>query len=165
MTVFVWNILLAIVWAIALGPPSPANLVVGFVVGYLTLALAWRAGLGRGSADSGEISYFKRIFQMVGFLVFFIKEMVMANLRVAYYVVSPLSRLRPGIVAVGIGDMTDLEITVLANFITLTPGTLTLDVSEDRTQLIVHCMDASDPDRIKREIHDGLERRLKEIMR
>lgn len=89
----------------------------------------------------------------------------MANLRVAYYVVSPLSRLRPGIVAVGIGDMTDLEITVLANFITLTPGTLTLDVSEDRTQLIVHCMDASDPDRIKREIHDGLERRLKEIMR
>jgi multicomponent Na+:H+ antiporter subunit E len=140
------------------------NLAIGFVVGYLMLALAWRLGLHYQDGDRNT-TYFKRVFQVMSFLVFFTKEMIAANIRMAYYAVSPLSRLHPGIVAVPIEGMSDLEVTVMANLITLTPGTLSLDVSEDRTQLIVHCMDASDPEKIKREIAGGFERRVKELMR
>lgn len=162
MTTFVWNILLAVIWAIALGPMTPFNLVVGFVVGYLMLALAWRLGLGD---QNQRINYFRRVFQVLSFLVFFSKEMVAANIKMAYYTVQPLSRLRPGIVSVPIDGMSDIEITTLANLITLTPGTLSLDISEDNTRLIVHCMDASDPEAVEREIREGFQRRVKELMR
>lgn len=166
MTTFVWNILLALIWAIALGPPTPANLLMGFVVGYLMLAMAWRLGLShRDEGDEAQKKYFRRVFQILGFLIFFVKEMVAANIRMAYYTIMPLSRLKPGIVAVEIEGMSNLEITIMANLITLTPGTLSLDVSQDRSQLIVHCMDASDPERIKRDIKDGFERRIKELLR
>lgn len=166
MTTFVWNILLALIWAIALGPPTPYNLLIGFVVGYLMLALAWRLGLHyRDDDDTHDTTYFRRVFQILGFLGFFTKEMIAANIRMAYYTVSPLSRLKPGIVAVDIAGMSNMEITVLANLITLTPGTLSLDITEDRGQLIVHCMDVSDPAKIKAEIHEGFQRRLLELMR
>ena len=70
MTTFVWNILLAVIWAIALGPMTPLNLVVGFVVGYLMLALAWRLGLNYRD-DQKNTNYFRRVFQVMSFLVFF----------------------------------------------------------------------------------------------
>lgn len=166
MTTFVWNLLLALIWAIALGPPTPVNLAVGFVMGYLMLALAWRLGLSyRDEDDEAQKKYFKRVFQIFGFLMFFTKEMIVANIRMAQYTVSPLSKLKPGIVAVPIEDMSNLEITILANLITLTPGTLSLDISDDRSQLIVHCMDATDPEQIKGEIREGFERRTKELLR
>lgn len=166
MTTFVWNILLALIWAITLGPPTPMNLVIGFIVGYLMLALAWRLGLHyRDGTDERETTYFRRVFQVLGFLLFFTKEMVVANMRMAHYTISPLSRLKPGILVVEVSGMSNLEITTLANLITLTPGTLLLDISEDRTQFMVHCMDASDPEKIRREILDGFQRRLLELMR
>ncbi len=164
MTTFVWNILLAVIWAIALGPMTPLNLVVGFVVGYLMLALAWRLGLNYRD-DQKNTNYFRRVFQVMSFLVFFTREMIIANVQMAYYTLSPLSRLRPGIVVIPIEGMSNLEITTLANLITLTPGTLSLDVSDDHTQLMVHCMDASDPEKIVAEIRNGFQRRVKELMR
>lgn len=166
MTTFVWNIILALIWAVALGPPTPLNLLMGFVVGYFMLALAWRLGLSyRDEGDETQRKYFKRVFQIMGFAVFFTKELVVANLRMAYYTLAPISRIKPGIVAVEIEGLSNLEITILANLITLTPGTLSLDVSDDRSQLIVHCMDATDPEKIKQEIKVGFEQRIKELLR
>jgi multicomponent Na+:H+ antiporter subunit E len=165
VTIFVWNILLALVWAIALGPPTPLNLFIGFVVGYLTLGLAWRLGLNYTDEPQKRTNYFGRMFQMIGFVLFFARELIVANLRMAYYTVAPLSRMHPGIVSVDIAGMSNLEITVLANLITLTPGTLSLDISEDRSLLIVHCMDVSDPEQVKLEIRDGFQRRVLELMR
>jgi multicomponent Na+:H+ antiporter subunit E len=164
VTTFVWNILLALIWAIALGPMTPLNVVIGFVVGYLMLALAWRLGLNYRD-DKKETKYFRRVFQILSFLLFFSKEMIAANVRMAYYTLAPLSRMRPGIVVVPIDGMSNLEITILANLITLTPGTLSLDVSDDHTQLMVHCMDAEHPEKIVEEIRHGFQRRLMELMR
>ena len=56
----------------------------------------------------------------------------------------------------------NFEITLLANLITLTPGTLSVDVSEDRRTLYVHALDCSDPDRLRRSIADGFERKIRE---
>ena len=54
---------------------------------------------------------------------------------------------------------------MLANLITLTPGTLTLDVAPDRKSLYVHAMFVDDPEQIRAEIKNGMERRLLEVMR
>src|SRR5690625_7204134 len=72
------------------------------------------------------------------FLGFFIKELVKANFKVAFDVATPLWYMKPGVIALPITAETDVEITILANFISLTPGTLILDVSSDRRGLFSH---------------------------
>jgi multicomponent Na+:H+ antiporter subunit E len=75
--------------------------------------------------------------------------------------------MRPGIIAIPLDARTDLEITLLANLITLTPGTLSLDVSADRRVLYVHVMyiDNDDIEAVRRSIKDGFERRVLEVLR
>ncbi len=157
MTVLVWNLLLALVWAITTGSFTLTNLLIGFVIAYIVLGASWR--------DRGSRSYFSKAGQAAGFVVFFIWELTKANVRMAQYSLSPLSKLRPGVVAVPLEEMNEIELTVLANLITLTPGTLSLDVTEDRRTLYVHCMDVPSVDAVRREIKEGFERRVLEVMR
>ena len=112
-----------------------------------------------------ESGYFRRTRRLLLFLPWFLWQMVVSNLRVAYDVITPWHTSKPGVVAVPLDAETDLEITLLANLITLTPGTLTLDVSEDRKTLYLHAMFITDPEDVRREIKDGLERRLLELLR
>ena len=97
----------------------------------------------------------------VGFLAFFVWELVVSSLRVAYDVLTPTLHMRPAIIAVPLEVESDLAITVLANFVSLTPGSLTLDVSSDRRTLYVHVMFVgSDVDAVRDEITQKLERRV-----
>jgi multicomponent Na+:H+ antiporter subunit E len=73
--------------------------------------------------------------------------------------------LRPGIFAYPLKVDRNFEITLLANLITLTPGTLSVDVSSDRKTLFVHAIDCSDPDQTRRDIADGFERKILEAFR
>jgi multicomponent Na+:H+ antiporter subunit E len=73
--------------------------------------------------------------------------------------------MRPAIIAIPLDARTDVEITLLSNLIALTPGSLGLDVSDDRSVLYVHGMFVDDPEAFCREIKDGLERRLLELLR
>ena len=73
--------------------------------------------------------------------------------------------VKPGIFAFPLTVDRDFEITLLANLITLTPGTLSVDVSEDRKTLYVHALDCSDPEAVKRSITEGFERRIMEAFR
>jgi multicomponent Na+:H+ antiporter subunit E len=85
---------------------------------------------------------------------------------VAYIVVNPWYPLRPGIVAIPLDARTDAEITLLANLITLTPGTLSIDVSADRKVLYIHVVELGEqPDQVRHKIKERLERRLLEVMR
>jgi multicomponent Na+:H+ antiporter subunit E len=87
----------------------------------------------------------------------------MANLRVTIDVLTPTHRMQPVIVAFPLDAKTDFEITLLANLITLTPGTLSLDVSEDKKVLYIHSMYVSDPDKFREQLKNGFERKLLEI--
>lgn len=157
MTAFLGNILLAITWAAMTGAFTAANLATGFVFGYLALYLA--------QPVIGASSYFLKLRQVLGFVLFYLWELVLANLRVAHDVATPGFRMRPGVIAVPLDARTDGEITMLANLITMTPGTLSLDVSDDRSVLYVHVMYLGDPDEVRREIKDGLERRILAMLR
>jgi multicomponent Na+:H+ antiporter subunit E len=157
MRAFLLNLLLALLWAAVVGSVDPAHLAVGFAVGYLVL---WLARPLLGPTD-----YFVKLFQALRFAAFFVLELVLANLRVAWDVLTPKAYRRPGVVAVPLEEASDTEITVLANFVTLTPGTLTLDVSEDRRCLYVHAMFVDDPETLRAEVKDGFERRVLELLR
>ena len=80
-------------------------------------------------------------------------------------VLSPKMDLKPGIFAYPLKVDRDFEITLLANLITLTPGTLSVDVSDDRRILYVHALDCSDPDQTRRDIAEGFERKIMEAFR
>ena len=98
-------------------------------------------------------------------MLYFVWEVILANLRVAICVVSPLNRMRPGIVAIRLDARTDTEITILANMITLTPGTLSVDVSDDRRVLYVHTLFAGDPRSVRSQIKERFERRILGVTR
>ena len=98
-----------------------ANFALGFAFGFLVLFLLQRV-LGRSS-------YFTKSMLLVRFAGFYALEVVRSNLRVAFDVVTPALRAEPGVVAVPLEARTDAEITLLANLITMTPGTLAVDVA------------------------------------
>jgi len=157
MITFLANLLLALVWAAMTGGFSLANLGLGFVLGYVALYLAHQV--------VGESAYFRRIGRVARFVGFYVVEIFKANLRVALDVVTPRHRSRPGIVAVPLEARTDAEITLLANLLTMTPGSLSIDISEDRRVLYVHAMFVDDADAFRQRIKDDFERRVLEMLR
>jgi multicomponent Na+:H+ antiporter subunit E len=157
VNLFLWNILLALAWAALSGEFTLVNLGLGFALGFAILLFVGPA--------LGSSRYFTKAGRVLKFLGFFVRELALSNLRVAYEVITPRHHMKPGIVAVPLDARTDAEIAMLANLITLTPGTLSLDLSTDRTVLYVHAMDLTDPDELRREIKEGFERRVLEVLR
>jgi multicomponent Na+:H+ antiporter subunit E len=149
--------MLMLVWVFSVGQFTLASLLTGFLLGFVVVAVAQRA-MGQGG-------YLRRVRQTFGMAVFFLKELVVASLLVAYEVVTATERQRPGIVAIPLDAKSDAQITLLSNLITLTPGTLTVDVSEDRSTMYVHGMFVGDPDEFRRQIKEGFERRVMEVIR
>jgi len=80
------------------------------------------------------------LITLIRFGGFYLGEVVVSNFRVAMDVVSPRPRISPGIVAVPLGDLTDRQIWFLATFLTMTPGTLSLEVDEVARKLYLHCL-------------------------
>ena len=152
MNYFLLNIGLALVWVILTGAFGPINLAVGFVLGYLTLRLAQRV--------LGASAYFSKVWQIGGFVLFFLRELLTANIRVAIDVLTPKHHMQPRVLAVPLDALTDTEITFFANALSLTPGTLSLDVSTDRRVLYIHAMYAADAEATRRVIKAGLEWRV-----
>jgi multicomponent Na+:H+ antiporter subunit E len=152
---FLLNILLALAWTALTGQFDPVNFMSGFVLGYLVLWLV--------QGVVGPSNYFKKVPQIISFVLFFVWALIRANLRVAYEVITLAHTMRPGVVAVPLELQTDAAITLLANLITLTPGTLSLDVSADRRVLYVHTMYLDDVEQFRREIKEGFERRVIEV--
>ncbi|MBN1278615.1 MAG: Na+/H+ antiporter subunit E [Chlorobiaceae bacterium] len=157
MNHLLYNILLAMAWTLLTGEATIPSFSVGLVIGYLLLWVS-RSALG------GE-AYFRKIPLVFMFLLFFIKELIIANLKVAFDILTPKDYMEPGIIAFPLAAKTDLEITLFANLLTLTPGTLSLDVSDDRKTLYVHALYVKKADTFRKELKEGLEKRLLDVLR
>jgi multicomponent Na+:H+ antiporter subunit E len=151
------NILLAVIWAALRGEFSGTNLLIGFALGYGILALSRYA--------AGDSPYFRKMERATGFLFFVLWELLLANLEVAREVLKPLHKLRPAIVKVPLDAVSNGEITTLAIVLTLVPGTVSLDLTEDRKHLYVHTLAGADPEAARRDIKQRFERRILEIFR
>jgi multicomponent Na+:H+ antiporter subunit E len=154
MRAFLLNIVLALAWSALTGAFTVVNLVTGFLLGYLALWVM--------QDTMATSSYFSKVRQIVSLTFVFLWALILANIRVSYSVLAPFSKMRPGIVAIPLDIESDEEITLLANMITLTPGTLTIDVSDDKRVLYVHGMHVQDPESFREEIKQGFEKRVQE---
>ena len=154
---FLLNLLLTFVWVALTGVFLFVNFFFGFVLGYFIL---WT--LNRNSDEKG---YFKRLPKVISFLFFFVYELLLANLEVAYDLITPTFFMKPGIIRFELAAKTDMEITLLSNLISLTPGTMVLDVSDDKKVLYIHVMYVRDREKFVARIKKGFERRLLNILR
>ncbi len=151
MNGLVINLLLAFAWAAMTGDFSFLSLATGAVLGFFAL---WISQPLTG-IDS---LYFKRSWRSVYLALFFLWELLLSSIKVAWDVIRPVPRNRPALIEIPLSVKSDFEILLLTNLISLTPGTLSVDVTEDRETLIVHAMFADDVDAIRRDIKDGFER-------
>lgn len=194
MNMFLLNILLAVTWGMATGLFSVANLAFGFALGYLILRASQRAvGPSPYFARVRLVLMFvlRYLWDLVlanfrvaydvlvpgawpaprpGRAAIVPRRPPVAAPADSDSLRAPLaaeSYVCPGIVAIPLDARTDAEIAVLANLITLTPGSVTLDLSEDRRVLYVHAMyiDGGDVEAYRRSVKEGLERRVLELLR
>lgn len=132
------NVLLAVLWTVVTGSFTGTNLLMGFLTAYLVMRLL--------RPLIGTAGYSVRIWHVLELAAFFLRELVVASGRIVVDVVTPSHRMQPGVIAVPLDVETSAEITLLANLISLTPGTLSLDVSDDRSTLFIHVMYVRDRD-------------------
>jgi multicomponent Na+:H+ antiporter subunit E len=152
------NIALAVAWAALQGEFSLAQLLLGYLLGYVLLA-----ALARGGVVSS--AYPKKVRAVLSLLAFLFKEFLVANLRMAIDVMGSKERMRPAIVRVPLDATEEYEILLLSTLINLTPGSIALDVTNDRRALYVHVMHLTTPEAIRAEIKSGFERRVLEVLR
>lgn len=157
MIIYVLSLMLAIIWAAITGSATIHNLVFGFA---LSAAALWIV-----RDEMSAAGYLLRLGRILSLLLLFFKELALSAFKVAVLVTRRNMDLKPGIFAFPLTVDRDFEITLLANLITLTPGTMSVDVSKDRKFLYVHAIDCSDVEATKREIADGFERKIMEAFR
>ncbi|MEJ6392628.1 Na+/H+ antiporter subunit E [Gymnodinialimonas sp. 2305UL16-5] len=157
MNVFGLNVALAVIWSALTGGVTLENLLVGFALGSAALFMT-------RPLYPGCDRYFSRGIRWVKLILTFLLELVLSSVQVVYDVLTPQHKSRPGIVSVPLEDHSEMAVLVLTNYISLTPGTLCLDVTEDCRTLYIHAMFADDPEEIRQGIKDGVERRVASAM-
>lgn len=154
---FMLNVLLAGLWMFMWGLFDVWSLLAGMVVGYLLLGVISR------TIPNGP-GYGRKVTNLLAFGAYFMRILVKANLQVAAEVLTPGFTMTPRFVRYSVEGMTDLQITTLANSITLTPGTLSVDVLEDGGRyLLVHCMYAKDRQAAINDLDDLRDHIMKEV--
>ncbi|MCG3175722.1 MAG: Na(+)/H(+) antiporter subunit E [Candidatus Omnitrophica bacterium] len=151
-----YNILLAVIWAAMAGSFEPPVLVTGALLGYAVLRICRAPKGGR---------HFRSVRSTIAYALFVAWELWLSSVQVAHDVITTAKRNTPGVVAVPLEPLSDMQIFILANSITLTPGTMTLDVSSDRRTLYIHGMFVKDPAAFRKGLKENFERRVMELMR
>lgn len=102
----------------------------------------------------------RAFFELIGVFTY---ELVKANLKVAKEVMTPGLQIEPGFIDYPLELATDFQITLLAHLITLTPGTLSVELSEDKKILVVHCLYCGDKKSVIADIKNSFEKRILRI--
>jgi multicomponent Na+:H+ antiporter subunit E len=105
--------------------------------------------------------WLRRAVGLAVFIVRFLYELVMANIAVAKAVLfQKTTDLAPGFLSYPLTGLSRFEVLVLTHIITLTPGTASVMIAEDFSELTVHAFDVRDPDAVRASIKNGLEKPL-----
>lgn len=151
MNTLVANVFLAVAWALFFGGFTWLTVLSGLAVGYAVLWLLQ-------PLSELNPAYFSRVWYCGKLIVMFHYELIVSSVDVLWDILTPGQRSNPAIVDMPLDVKTDAGILLVTNLISLTPGTLSIDVSEDRKTLRLHVMFADDPDAVCKSIKDGMER-------
>ncbi|HLS22467.1 MAG TPA: Na+/H+ antiporter subunit E [Pseudogracilibacillus sp.] len=109
--------------------------------------------------------YLYPIYRIIVLALIFIRELILSNISIVKLVYSRKPDFEPGIFEMPIEVTKNWEITLLANLITLTPGTLTVAISDDRKRFFIHAMDIDDKEESIHEIKNTFEKAIMEVTR
>jgi multicomponent Na+:H+ antiporter subunit E len=155
MTAFLLNILLAVLWCFTWGSFDFYTLLTGFALAYFLLGIYSRVAAVEG--------YGTKAADLARFAVYFVRILLVANLQIAYEILTPGLRARPRIVRFDVQGLTAIQRTILQNSINLTPGTLVVDMTADRSAFYVYCMYGADYEAAIAELNDLKQRLQAEV--
>lgn len=144
MTVVARMLGLTLIWLALWSDLSAANVLSGLVVAGVIVLVS-------GPWPLGEVII--RPIRVAMFVGYFLYQLVVSTISVARAVIAPRDRINTGIVSVELRGCSDAVVTLIADAISLTPGTLTLEVQRHPLTLYVHALDVRDIDVLRREIH------------
>lgn len=155
-----FNFFIALLWLGLSSAPSPISFFIGFIIGMVLIQIFYVV------FDTDESFYSKRIISFILFIIYFLKELIIANIQIAKAVLfSSTQAINPNIIEYDISELSNIEILILTHSISLTPGTTSLGISDNRKTLFVHAFDASRPDDIRSSITKGLLNPIKRFTR
>ncbi len=159
-------LLLTLVWVALQGTLSVGNVVLGMIFGWAILRISEPLFDPEDPTESRRLSEgvrpLSRLWRVFVLLLVFLRELIVSALQVARYTIQPTLQINPAIVEYPLDVTTGREITTLANLISLTPGTLSLDVSPDCQCLYVHAIsvDTEDGSDVVADIKGSLEKHV-----
>ena len=104
-----------------------------------------------------------RIIKVLSFCLFYLKEVVKTNLIVAYEVLTPTHHMRPGFIKMEVGDLSDRQLLIFCNLLTMTPGSMVVNVSDCKKYVYVHILYLEDRKLTEEEIRKNYLDRVKEV--
>lgn len=150
------SVTLALIWLMLVNEVTTGQLLLGAALGVAVPLFTAPYWPGKPRMAEGR--------KLLGFVLVVLWDVVVANIAVARLILfRPVSAMRPAFFAVPLELRRPEAITLLAGAITMTPGTVSCDVSADGGALLVHVLDAPDPDAVRDEIKSRYEKRLMEI--
>jgi multicomponent Na+:H+ antiporter subunit E len=155
LLLFLVNLLIALLWAGILPLFGGVDYLIGFGVGFLAIAFYKR-------------TYVRRTYDLLYFLGYVLWQIVLSNFILARVILQPRHQINPGIVAIPLTASSPLEIMTLASVITLTPGTLSVDLGQNERGerlLYVHILATGDPATFQTEVKETFERLLLRVTR
>jgi multicomponent K+:H+ antiporter subunit E len=150
------SIVLLVCWLLLMNDVSPGNILLGAVLGCV-ISFAVGAGLWMRPVRFG------RPWLLVRLALHVLYDIVVANVEVALLVLGPTQKLRPAFIEVPLDSTHEIALTALISIVSLSPGTLCAELSDDRTRLIVHVLDLDDEAALVAQIKTRYEAPLMEI--
>ncbi|MGG3451914.1 MULTISPECIES: Na+/H+ antiporter subunit E [Bacillaceae] len=151
------NVFLAFLWMFLQVSFSARTFIIGYLLGLLVMFCMRRFFIHR--------FYIHRVWAVTYLFFLFLIELIKANIDVLKLVLSPKLTMRPGIFAMETELKSDWEVTLLSNLITLTPGTLVIDVSDDNKTLYIHAIDIGEVSEAIDSIKNSFEKAIMEVSR
>ncbi|MER2169850.1 multisubunit sodium/proton antiporter, MrpE subunit [Paenisporosarcina quisquiliarum] len=151
------NVLIALTWMFLSVSFKPTTFIVGYLLGLLMLFMLRKSFSSR--------FYMDRVWAVIKLASLFLKELLLSNFSVLKLIVQPTMPIRPAIFAMPTVLEQDWEITLLSSLITLTPGTVVIDISDDNKTLFIHSIDFEDIDEAVDSIRNTFEKAILEVSR
>lgn len=151
------NFILACLWMFLTVSYTPSTFIIGYLLGIGVLLIMRRFFTGR--------LYIERVWALIVLFFIFIRELVMSNIQVLFAVIRPRMDIKPAIFALETDLKDDWEITLLSSLITLTPGTVVLNISDDQKTLYIHALHVDDVDEAVESIKTSFEKAIVEVSR